>query len=148
MNNINTNNLELASLKDRMRAFIIDDLLITSLTLIMLWNPISNVNGDIIAVMTILNKAFLQVVILKILYQTFFIWYYGATLGKIVTKTKIIDAKTLNRVSFTTSLIRAVVRIISESTLYFGFIVAYYTNSKQTLHDKLASTLVISIPKS
>jgi len=142
--NIDIEKLELASFKIRVKAFVIDDLLITFLTMVILWQPISNVNGDIIAIMTILNQAFIQIVILKIIYQTFFIWYYGATVGKFLTKTKVIDFNHYGRVSFRAALLRASVRIISESILYVGFIIAYYTDSRQTLHDKFASTLVVN----
>ncbi len=143
-NNIDTTHLELASKKSRIKAFIIDDLLITLLTIIMLWQPIQNSDGDYITVMIIMNQAFVQIILLKILYQTFFTWYYGATLGKMAAKTKIIDFEHFGRISFRSALIRASVRIISESIFYLGFFMAYYNQSRQTLHDKLAKTLVVN----
>jgi len=142
--NINISKLELASNKLRMKAFVIDDLLITFITLVMLWTPISKANGDVLAVMVIMNSAFVQIVLLKFIYQTFFVWYYGATLGKIIAKIKIIDYDTLDRVSFTTAMVRSASRILSETVFYLGFMFAYYNDSRQTLHDKFARTLVVN----
>ena len=143
-NNVNTGNLELASKNSRIKAFIIDDLLITLVTLLMLWEQIQNVNGDMEAVLVIMNKALIQILVLKFIYQTFFTWYYGATPGKIISKIKIIDFNHLGRISFTTALFRSFTRLISESAFYIGFIFAYYTESRQTLHDKVAKTLVVN----
>jgi len=142
--NIDISKLELASNKLRMKAFVIDDLLITFITLVMLWTPISKANGDVLAVMVIMNSAFVQIVLLKFIYQTFFVWYYGATLGKIIAKIKIIDYDTLDRVSFTTAMVRSASRILSETVFYLGFMFAYYNDSRQTLHDKFARTLVVN----
>jgi uncharacterized RDD family membrane protein YckC len=142
--NIDISNLELATNQTRLKAFVIDDLLITFVTLMMLWTPLSQVNGDITAVMMIMNGAFIQIILLKFIYQTFFVWYYGATLGKIITKIKIIDYHTFGKVTFMSAMVRSATRILSESILYAGFMLAYYTDSRQTLHDKFARTLVVN----
>ncbi len=142
--NIDISNLELATNQTRLKAFVIDDLLITFVTLMMLWTPLSQVNGDITAVMMIMNGAFIQIILLKFIYQTFFVWYYGATLGKIITKIKIIDYNTFGKVTFMSAMVRSATRILSESILYAGFMFAYYTDSRQTLHDKFARTLVVN----
>jgi uncharacterized RDD family membrane protein YckC len=138
-----TENLELASMKSRMKAFVIDDLSITLIVFIIIWDKISAVNGDIMSAMIIMNEAFVQILVLKFLYQTFFIWYYGATLGKFVAKIKIIDFDNFGRVSFLNSALRSMGRILSEMVFYIGFFVAFYTDSKQTFHDKMGKTLVV-----
>lgn len=137
-------NLQLAPLSARMKAFVIDDLAITFLVLVILWDKITATNGDMVEAMMILNGAFFQIVALKFVYQTFFVWYYGATLGKIIAKIKIIDYDTLDRVSFTTAMVRSASRILSETVFYLGFMFAYYNDSRQTLHDKFARTLVVN----
>ena len=141
---IDISNISLASNRLRMKAFIIDDLLITFITFILLWQPISKVSGDLEAIIIILNQAFLQVILLKFLYQTFFIWYYGATIGKIFAKIRVIN-ENMQRVNLTTSMIRSAIRIISENIFYLGFIIAYFTPYRQTLHDKMAKTLVVNV---
>ena len=84
--NVDTENLQLASIKSRIKAFVIDDLSITLVVFLLLWDKIGLANGDLVAIMIVMNEAFLQIIVLKFLYQTFFIWYYGATIGKIIVK--------------------------------------------------------------
>lgn len=141
---VDINNLELANSRSRIKAFVIDDLLITCVTLIMLWDQVQNTSGDFMSVMIVLNGAFIQVVLLKFLYQTFFIWYYGATLGKMAAKIKVIDFNQFSRVRFDQALLRSAIRIVSESIFYLGFVLFFYTDSKQTLHDKVSKTLVVN----
>jgi len=142
--NIDTNNLELASMKSRIKAFVIDDLSITLLVIVILWDQISTVNGDYIAAMTIMNEAFFQIITLKFIYQTFFIWYYGATIGKLISKIKVIDFNTYGKVSLLNAAIRSFGRVISEAVFYIGFILAYYGDSRQTFHDRFGKTLVVN----
>ncbi len=142
--NIDVEQLSLASNKARTKAFIIDDLFITFIVMILLWDPMMATNGDMMAMMVIMNQAFLQILVLKFLYQTFFVWYYGATLGKMMAKIKVIDFDHFGKVSLTHSVLRSLGRIVSESILYIGFVFAFYTQSRQTLHDKLGKTLVIN----
>lgn len=137
-------NLELASLKSRMKAFIIDDLSITFIVIILLWDKVISSDGDLISIMMILNSAFIEIIILKFLYQTIFIWYYGATIGKYFAKIKVIDYNHFGRVSLSSALLRSMGRLLSESFFYIGFLFAYYTESKQTFHDKIAKTLVVN----
>ena len=142
--NIDINKLELASNKSRLKAFVIDDLLITFITILLLWDNIQNAKGDLEAVAMIMNSAFIQIVIIKVIYQSYFIWYYGATLGKMAAKIRVIDFENFGKISFAQSVLRSSARIISESLFYLGFILAMYTKSKQTLHDKIAKTLVVN----
>ena len=141
---VDTSNLQLASIGVRTKAFIIDDLSITLLVLLILWDKIAAANGDLLVVMTIMNAAFFQIIIIKFLYQTFFIWYYGATIGKFVAKIRVIDFDSYGKVSLVNSAIRSAGRIVSEAVFYIGFLVANYTESKQTFHDKIGKTLVIN----
>ncbi len=140
----NTENLELASIRSRTFAFIIDDFLITFIIIAMYWEIISQNGGDLISVLTIMNEFVLQILFLKFVYQTFFVWYYGATIGKIITKIRVIDYYHFGRVSIFTAMTRSVLRILSEMFFYIGFIFAFFTESRQTFHDKLGRTLVVN----
>ena len=101
-------------------------------------------NGDLVLIAEIMNSAFIQIVIIKVIYQSYFIWYYGATLGKMAVKIRVIDFESFSKVTFAQSVLRSSARIISESLFYLGFFLAYYTKSRQTLHDKIAKTLVVN----
>lgn len=144
-NNIDMENLQLASMGARTKAFVIDDLSITLLVVLLLWDSVQSTNGDLIAIMTLMNAAFFQIIIIKFIYQTFFIWYYGATIGKFVAKIKVIDFDHFGKVSLLNSALRSGGRIISEMIFYIGFLMAYYTDSRQTLHDKFGKTLVVNV---
>ena len=128
-----------------MKAFVIDDLSITFLVIFILWEKISTTNADLISTMMIMNEAFFQIVILKFVYQSFFIWYYGATVGKLIAKIKVIDFNSYGRISLMNSCVRSAGRIISEAVFYLGFFLAYYGESRQTFHDKFGKTLVIDV---
>lgn len=143
-NKIDTDNLELASMSSRIKAFIIDDLSITLLVMFILWDQITAANGDLIAIMTVMNAAFFQIIMIKFTYQTFFVWYYGATIGKLISKIRVIDFDNYGKVSLVNSAIRSAGRIVSEAIFYIGFLIAYYTDSRQTFHDKFGKTLVVN----
>ena len=140
---INTDDLKLASMRSRVKAFVVDDLSITLLVIIILWDKISSTDGDLMSTMMIMNEAFIQIIVLKFIYQTFFIWYYGATIGKLISKIKVIDFENYGRISFINACIRSAGRIISEAVFYLGFFLAYFGDSRQTLHDKFSKTLVV-----
>ena len=81
---------------------------------------------------------------LKVIYQTFFVWYYGATIGKIVVKIRVIDANKWGRVSIISSFLRAVGRIFSEMFFYIGFLIGFFNNGRKTFHDITGRTLVVN----
>ena len=142
MNSID--NLELASTRSRTLAFIIDDFLITFIMIAMYWNQIVASSSDLTSMLMIMNSFVWQVLFLKFIYQTFFVWYYGATVGKIITKIRVIDYTHLGRVSFFTAIIRSALRLTSEMFFYIGFIFAFFNEGRQTFHDKLGRTLVVN----
>lgn len=143
--NNDSQDLELASIGSRLKAFVIDDLLITLLLGALFWDSISQNSGDFTALLNMMNQNFFQVILVKFIYQAFFIWYFGATIGKIVAKIRVIDYDNFGRVSLLNSALRSVLRVASEMFFYIGFIFAFFTDSKQTLHDKLARTLVVNV---
>ena len=143
--NIDTTKLELASTSKRIKAFVIDDLLISFIMILLLWDQIVLANGNFMEIAILLESVFLPVILIKILYQSFFIWYYGATLGKMSAKIKVIDFNNFGNVTFAQSVLRASGRILSERVYHLGFVLAFYTDSKQTFHDKVAKTLVINV---
>ncbi len=139
------NNLELSAMSRRTISFIIDDLLITFLVIMILWDNLVQLNWDLNSVMELLKDFIPYILFIKFSYQSFFIWYFGATIGKIITKIKVIDYNTLGKISLISSMIRAGLRLISEMYFYFGFIFGFFNDGRQTLHDKLAKTLVVNV---
>ncbi len=92
----------------------------------------------------ITNNFLLEYMFLKIVYQAFFTMQYGATIGKLLVKIRVIEIKTLANPNVLSSLNRAIFRVISEMFFYLGFLWGILQPSKQTLHDKTARTLVVN----
>ena len=136
--------LELASLQKRALAFLMDELILAALFLVMLYDQIAEIQ-DPEAMADIINSYTFEYLILKVIYQTLFIYMYGATLGKMVMKIAVVDAYTMQKPIFSSALNRGVFRIISEILFYLGFVWAFYTEGRQTWHDKTARTLVVNV---
>jgi uncharacterized RDD family membrane protein YckC len=145
MSTNNTDNMELASMRSRAMAFIIDDFLITFLVLVVFWDNLASESTDLVALLTIMNEFVWPILFVKFLYQSFFVWYYGATVGKIITKIRVIDHDKLNRVSLFSAMLRSSGRIVSEMFFYIGFIIGFFNDGRQTFHDKIGRTLVVNV---
>lgn len=141
----NSDNLQLASMRSRALAYVIDDLLVTIIIIMIFWESISALSHDMDA-MTYLLKAELvtPLIFLKVIYHTFFVWYYGATVGKIVVKIRVIDANEWGRVSMFSSFLRAFGRIFSEMFFYIGFLIGFFNEGRRTFHDFTGKTLVVN----
>lgn len=141
----NSDNLQLASMRSRALAYVIDDFLVTIIIMMIFWEDIISVSHDMDALMYLLKAELaFPLIILKIIYQTFFVWYYGATIGKIVVKIRIIDVNDWGRVSIFSSFLRAVGRIFSEMFFYIGFLIGFFNNGRKTFHDIIGRSLVVN----
>jgi len=143
-NIIDKEKVNLSSINKRANAFFIDEMLLSFLLVISLWDSFSNVS-TLEEVVILTNKFILEYMFIKIIYQAFFVMKYGASLGKIVMKIRVIEIRTLQNPSVVSSLNRAIFRIISESFFYLGFLWGFFDKFKQTLHDKTAKTIVIDV---
>jgi uncharacterized RDD family membrane protein YckC len=143
-NDLARESLSLASTSSRGKAFILDELLISTLVMIAFWDKISgavSITESIEAV----NSLFMVIVVLKIAYQSVFVYMYGATLGKIWQKIMVVEVRDFYRPSLLVAINKAIIRIFSEWVMYFGFIWAYMNDNKQTWHDKVGKTIVIDV---
>ena len=141
----NTHNLQLASMRSRALAYLIDDLLMTFIIMIIFWESIITISDDSDALMNLMKVELVTpLIMLKVIYHTFFVWYYGATIGKIVVKIKVIDANAWGKVSMFSSFLRAVGRIFSEMFFYIGFLIGFFNDGRKTFHDISGKTLVVN----
>ena len=136
-------NITLATIKQRAFAYTVDEILISILFMIIFFGKIPQ-DSTYEQTLNLLNSLFSYVILLKIIYQTFFVWYYGATPGKMMFKIRVISTIDLENPSIIYSLNRAIVRIISESLFYVGFLWALTNPKRETWHDKVAKTLVVN----
>ncbi|MFA6740365.1 MAG: RDD family protein [Arcobacteraceae bacterium] len=141
----NSDNLQLASMRSRALGYVIDDFLVTIIIMMIFWEDIISVSHDMDALMYLLKAELaFPLIMLKVIYQTFFVWYYGATIGKIVVKIRVIDANEWGRVSIFSSFLRAVGRIFSEMFFYIGFLIGFFNDGRKTFHDITGRTLVVN----
>lgn len=142
----NLTHYPIASMSKRAWAFFIDDLVISLLFFIIFFEQIMSLadGAEVEKLAQFLNDNFLILIILKIIYQTLFIWQTGATAGKMTMKIKVIEINSSQIPSFRVAFLRAVGRIISESVFYVGYILAYFNPLTQTLHDKMAKSIVVN----
>ena len=136
-------NLTLATIRRRSFAFLIDELLLSLLLIIALWDTFVNAQ-TMEEIINVTNSFVLEYMFLKVVYQAFFIMQYGATVGKLLLNIKVIELKTLANPNVLESLNRAIFRVLSEMFFYLGFLWGMLQPSRQTLHDKTAKTLVVN----
>lgn len=136
-------NITLAPLKKRALAYLIDEILVSLLFIFIYVDQIPD-NATTEETITIINSLVFYVMVLKVVYQTFFVWMYGATLGRIAMKIRVISLGDLENPSLLFSLSRASFRIISESIFYLGFLWAVLNPKRETWHDKVSNTLVVN----
>jgi uncharacterized RDD family membrane protein YckC len=143
-NILHRESLTLADIKKRSIAFMIDEMLLSFLLIFALWDSFieAKTMEDIIVVT---NMFVLEYMTMKIFYQAFFTMQYGASLGKIAMKIRVIEIKTLDKPNVLSALNRAIFRIVSEMFFYLGFLWGMLNPTKQTWHDKTAQTLVVNV---
>ncbi|SMP88526.1 Uncharacterized membrane protein YckC, RDD family [Epsilonproteobacteria bacterium SCGC AD-311-C15] len=136
--------ITLADIKKRSLAFFIDEMLLSFLLIVALWDSFTKAvtMEDMI---NLTNSFVLEYMFMKIVYQAFFVMQYGATIGKIIMKIRVIEIRTLTNPSVISSLNRAIFRVISEMFFYLGFLWGTFDKARQTWHDKTAKTLVVNV---
>jgi len=135
--------ITLASIKKRSLAFFIDEMLLSFLLIIALWDSFAAAQ-TMEEMIVITNTFVLEYMAMKIFYQAFFIMHYGASLGKMATKIRVIEIKTLDNPTVLSALNRAIFRIVSEMIFYLGFLWGMLNKTRQTWHDTTAKTLVVN----
>jgi len=136
--------MSLAPVKKRAMAFFIDEMLLSLLLILALGN--SFFEAKTVEEMIILTNTFvLEYMAMKFFYQAFFVMQYGATLGKLFMKIRVVEVKTLQTPNVIVSLNRSIVRVVSEMLFYLGFLWGVLDPARQTWHDKSAKTLVVNV---
>ena len=135
--------VSLASVRQRAAAFGIDELLLSLILIVILWDSMAKA-ATLEAMIAVTNSFLLEYMAIKILYQTFFTMQYGASLGKIVMKIRVIEISTLSSPRFLSAFNRSVFRIISEILFYLGFIWAMLDPYRRSWHDRTGRTLVVN----
>lgn len=135
--------ITLADKGKRATAFFLDELLLSLLLMIGMWESFA-VASTTEEIILLTNSVVLEYMALKVIYQAFFVMQYGASIGKIVMKIRVLEIQTLQNPNVLVAINRAVFRVVSEMFFYLGFIWGMMDPSRQTWHDKTAKTLVVN----
>lgn len=135
--------IELAPMRTRAAAFGIDEFLLSILMIIILWDPMTKAE-TFEAMIMVTNSFLLEFMAIKIVYHTFFTMQYGASIGKIVMKIRVIELSTLSNPGLLSAFNRSVFRVVSELLFYLGFVWAMLDPYRRGWHDRTARTLVIN----
>jgi len=136
--------IKYATITKRALSFIIDDILVSFLFIVIFYGNIHILTSQEEMVNFVIQNSWV-LILLKVIYHTFFIAYSGATVGKYVVKIKAIDEDTKEKLSWSKSFTRALVRTLGESFLYLTFLFAFFNNKNQTLHDMVVKCVVIDV---
>ena len=154
------NALKIAPVQKRVASFVIDDLVVFLFFTIIFYDQmiafiqtifhaiLQGQQLDAQVVVDQMNQFLLANIIplfiLKIIYHTVPVWQNGMTLGKYIMKIKVVSLQTLEKPTFMTAFLRALLRIPSEF-LYLGFLMAFFVPLTQTFHDKFSNCVVTDV---
>ncbi|MDD3468161.1 MAG: RDD family protein [Campylobacterales bacterium] len=133
----------LAPISKRAFAFFVDKLLLSFIVFAAMGDKLPQ-NASFMQIVEFFNNTLLFTTVVEIAYQGIFTKLYGATLGKMLVKIRVVDIQMLDTPSWAASFLRASVRFFSEALFYLGFVWAIFDPVKQGWHDKFAKTLVLN----
>jgi uncharacterized RDD family membrane protein YckC len=151
VNESKINNYQISTMRKRTTAYFLDDMIVSLLLFVIFYNQLVIIyqqiqnSMDFTPLVAYLQENTLVFILLRIVYQTFFVWQNGMTPGKMIMKIRIIEMDSGQIPSFSVAFLRASIRIVSESIFYIGYIMAFFNPMVQTLHDKLAKTVVVDV---
>ena len=132
----------IAPVSKRILSFVIDDIVVSLLYVAIFFDSIRQL-GTPENVQLFLQANFWVLVVLKIVYHTFFIGYNGMTLGKYLARIRAVDIESGELIGYPRAFLRAVARIFDEMFFYIGFLPAFFLPTRQTLHDRISRCVVV-----
>ena len=148
-------NQVLAGVGHRLVAAFIDGMILIIVTIIIALisdsSTFSALSGNNVklsdAVITLFVVVFIGIIKFNSIVTVAYFSYFEsserqATPGKIVMKIKVVDENGL-RLSLGNAIGRSLSKIISGAFCMIGFIMAFFTQDEQALHDRIAKTYVV-----
>jgi uncharacterized RDD family membrane protein YckC len=137
-------NFSYASVGRRALSFTIDDIVVSLLFIAVFYNTIITLTTPE-SMIYFLQSNILYLLLLKVIYHTFFIGFNGMTFGKYLVKIKAVDEFSSEPIGYGRAFVRALVRSAGEMLFYITFIFAFASPKKQTLHDKIVNCVVVNV---
>ena len=127
----------------RIWSFAIDDLVVSMLFLAIFFDQLGQLTTPESATLFVKTNYWV-LALLKVIYHTLFTWQNGKTLGKQIMKIKTVNISDGTLLTLPMSFVRSVVRILDETFFYIGFLPAFFSPTRQTLHDRISRSIVIN----
>ena len=127
----------------RIWSYAIDDLVISMLFLAIFFDQLGQLTTPESATLFVKTNYWV-LALLKVIYHTLFTWQNGKTLGKQIMKIKTVSISDGTLLTLPMSFVRSVVRILDETFFYIGFLPAFFSPTRQTLHDRISRSIVIN----
>lgn len=132
-----------SSLGKRAGAMIIDQVIVSLILAVSFWEQFQSAAGNMERLILISQSIMPYAFVLLLMYQTFFVFMYGKTVGKIVMRIRIVDVYTLDKPSLFFAFMRAMVRTIGEALFFVTMAYAIVDPFRRTLHDLVAKVVVV-----
>jgi uncharacterized RDD family membrane protein YckC len=127
---------------ERLCAYIIDNVALAILFVVLNVLRTSIINVFLISTIdTYLSKDYIFLV-LALYFPIMESSHYQGTLGKIALGLKVTNLEG-QRISMVTAIMRFLGRFLCSITLFLGYVLIFFTERKQGLHDIIASTTVL-----
>jgi len=134
---------DLAPNAKRIWSYAIDDLVISVLFIAIFFDQLTQLTTPESATYFVKTNYWV-LALLKVIYHTLFTWQNGKTLGKQLLKIKSVSLVDGTLLSFPMALVRSLVRILDETFFYVGFLPAFFSPTRQTLHDRISRSIVVN----
>lgn len=136
--------MNIAPIRKRLMSFAIDDIVMSFFVLIIFYDQLIGITSTE-TLSTFLEDNFLAIVLIKVIYHWILVWQNGMTMGNYVMKIKVVDENSAEGLNAFMALSRAILRVFSESVFYIGFLFAFFSPKRQTLHDKLTNAVIVDV---
>lgn len=90
-----------------------------------------------------IQKVFFSICCFSLIYEIFFVYFYGSSLGKMLFKLRVVSLKTLDTPIFKDALRRSWLKTFEESIGWILFIFVFDNKFFRSLHDRFSKTIVI-----
>ncbi len=134
--------LRVASLTKRIISMSIDDFLVSLIIFLAFIDSFSQIK-TYDEMIVLIDSLFVYVFIAYTLYHWIFVALYGKTIGKMITKIKVVDIKTLSTPSWSSAFVRSLIRNFDEMFLYLGVMYAIFDPFNRAIHDIAGRCVVV-----
>jgi uncharacterized RDD family membrane protein YckC len=140
--NLDREGFKTASIVKRFISMTVDDLLVSLIIVFAFSSQFAKAeNYEQVLILT--NELFGFIFTAYTLYHWIFIAIYGKTIGKMITKTRVIDVETFDNPSWFRSFLRSLMRNFDEMFFYMGMAYALVDPLNRTIHDIIGKTVVV-----